>query len=82
MRGISFIVINFKKIMIMETLKSISGREFKITGNKSKRTFTIVTNGIKYRTLQMSREEYESANNWTGNDWSQFLKTDEYYRVR
>ena len=56
--------------MIMETLKSISGREFKITGNKSKRTFTIVTNGIKYRTLQMSREEYESANNWTGNDWS------------
>lgn len=52
----------------METLKSISGREF--------------TNGIKYRTLQMSREEYESANNWTGNDWSQFLKTDEYYRVR
>jgi hypothetical protein len=75
------VVINLKKIMIMKTLKSISGREFKISGNKSKRTFTIVTNGIKYRTLPMSRAEYENADNWTGNDWSQFMRTNDYYKV-
>ena len=63
-------------------LKSITGREFKVSANKSKKTFTIRTNGSKYRTLPMSKEEFEHAQYWTGNDWMQFLKTDEYYEVR
>jgi len=62
-------------------LKTITGSLIKVTPNNRSRTFTLRTDGAKYRTLQMSRGEFESAKNWTGNDWSQFLKTDEYYRV-
>ena len=70
-------------VNIMATLTTISGREIKISANQSKRTFTIRTNGSKYRTSPMSKQEFESANNfWTGNDWNQFLKTDEYFVVK
>jgi hypothetical protein len=63
-------------------LKTITGRVIKVTPNNSRRTFTLRTDGAKYRTFQMSRGEFESAKYWTGNDWSQFLKTDEYYPVK
>lgn len=53
----------------------------KATPNRSKRTFTIRTGYAKYRTLKMSKEEFESAEFWTENDWKQFLKTDEYYKI-
>jgi hypothetical protein len=67
----------------MRTLTTISRRELKVSSNKSKKTFTIRTESAKYRTLPMSREDFEHANrNWTGNDWQQFLKTDEYVEVR
>ena len=62
-------------------LKTITGSLIKVTPNERNRTYTLRTDGAKYRTIQMSRGEFESAKNWTGNDWSQFLKTDEYYRV-
>ena len=62
-------------------MKTISGRELKITSNKSKRHYTIKTESGKYRTLPMSKEESNSANYWTGQDWQNFLKTDEYYKV-
>jgi hypothetical protein len=61
---------------------TITGREIKTTANFSKRTFTIRTDAGKYRTSQMSKEQFDSAQNWTGNDWNQFLKTDEYYKVK
>lgn len=63
-------------------LTTITGGVIKVTPNNSKRTFTLRTDGAKYRTIRMSREEFEGAKYWTGNDWSQFLKTDEYYPVR
>ena len=64
------------------THTTISDRQFRITSNKSKRTFTIVTDAAKYRTLPMSKEDFNHADiSWTGNDWQQFLKTDEYYKV-
>ena len=64
------------------THKTISDRLFRITSNKSKRTFTIVTESAKYRTLPMSKEEFNHADRfWTGNDWQQFLKTNDYYKV-
>ena len=66
----------------MARLKSLTGRELTVTPNYSKRTFTLRTNGFKYRTLVMSSQEFNSALYWTGNDWVQFLKTDEYYRVK
>ncbi len=64
------------------THKTISDRQFRITSNKGKRTFTIVTDAAKYRTLPMNKEEFNHADRfWTGNDWQQFLKTDAYYKV-
>jgi len=54
----------------------------KTTSNKSARTYTIRVNGNKYRTLQMSKQEFNSAYYWSENDWKQFLKTDEYYTVK
>lgn len=64
------------------TLNTILDIQIKVTPNKSQRTFTIRRQGIKFRTLQMSREEFDSAEYWTGQDWSNFLKTDEYYIVK
>jgi len=62
-------------------MKTISGRELKITSNKSKRHYTIKTESGEYRTLQMSKYEFNLASYWTGQDWQNFLKTDEYYKL-
>jgi hypothetical protein len=67
----------------MKNLKTISNNELRISSNSSKRTFTIRTGSSKYRTLPFSRQEFEHADRfWTGNDWQQFLRTDEYYKVK
>lgn len=66
----------------MYTLTTITGRELKLSSNESKRTFTIRTESGKYRTFPFSKDEFRSASHWTGNDWQQFLKTDEYYPVK
>ena len=54
----------------------------KVTSNKSARTFTLRNETAKYRTIRMSKQEFNSATYWTENDWKQFLKTDEYYKVK
>ena len=56
------------------------------TANQAKRTFTIrqFVDGelfAKYRTITMSRDEFESNQFNTEGDWKQFMKTDDYYRV-
>ena len=66
----------------MKTYTTITGRTIKVSANQSKRTFTIVTESAKFRTLQMSREEFESCEYQTGNDWENFLRTDSYYQVK
>ena len=63
-------------------MKTITGREIKVRSNKSKRTFTIRTESGKYRTYQMSKEEFESCEMNTANDWQQFLRSDDYYKVK
>ena len=60
--------------------------EIKVKANQRKRHFTIreYSGGelmAKYRTYRMTVEEFDSAEYWTENDWFQFLKTDEYYKV-
>ena len=66
----------------MKTLTTITNEVYRISSNKAKRTFTIRTNSAKFRTLQFAKEEFEHADFfWTGNDWRQFLKTDDYYKV-
>lgn len=62
-------------------------RTIKATANYGKRTFTIRIqyNGVtstKYRTLPMSEEEFNGSLYHTQNDWSQFLKSDDYYKVK
>jgi hypothetical protein len=64
----------------METTEQI-----KATANKSKRTFTIrkYIDGklfSKYRTIPLSKEEFQSEEMNTENDWKQFLKSDDYYK--
>lgn len=69
-------------MVFMKTYTSITGREIKVSSNQSKKTFTIKTESGKYRTLPFSKEEFEHADSfWTGNDWQNFLKTDEYYKI-
>ena len=53
------------------------------TPNHSKRTFTIVKDGSKYRTNRMSSEEFNDALYWTEKDWNDYLKTSQdYYLVK
>lgn len=61
-----------------ETIKAVA--------NQNQRTFTIrkYINGklfAKYRTIQMTQEEFNSEEMNTDNDWKQFLKSDDYYTV-
>jgi hypothetical protein len=65
----------------MKRLHTISDTEIIVAANHSKRTFTLRKNGSKYRTDPMSKQEFNSALNWTGNDWVQFFKTDGYYTL-
>ena len=58
----------------------------KVTANQSKRTFTIIKyiDGklfAKYRTVEMSQDEFDSEDMNTENDWKQFLKSDDYYKL-
>lgn len=58
----------------------------KVTPNHANRTFTIRTydNGKlnnKYRTIKLSKDEFNSELNNTENDWNQFLKSSDYYKV-
>lgn len=66
----------------MENLTTITGRKISVTANKSAKTFTIRTNGSKYRTIKMSKDEFNSCENNTGNDWADFLKSSDYYLVK
>ena len=55
--------------------------------NHKNRTFTIRTyiNGkinAKYRTLKLSKPEFESELNNTENDWRHFLKSNDYYLLK
>ena len=57
------------------------------TPNYKNRTFTIriYINGkinAKYRTIQMTKKEFEAELNNTQNDWSHFLKSNDYYLVK
>lgn len=66
----------------MKNLTTITGKQISISANKSARTFTIRTDCGKYRTNKLSKEEFNSCLNNTGNDWNEFLKSDDYYEVK
>jgi len=59
----------------------------KATANYSKRTFTLrcYQGGVmyaKYRTIQLSEEEFNSCEYNTNNDWYYFLTSSDYYKVK
>lgn len=62
--------------------KTITGRTINVKANHSKRTFTIRVEGSKYRTYQMDKETFSAELNNTANDWAQFLKGNDYYKVK
>ena len=66
----------------MKTLKTITGRKIKVSSNKRNRTYTIITDAAKFRTIPMTREEFSSCEFNTGNDWEDFLKSNDYYKVQ
>lgn len=61
--------------------KTVTGRSISVRSNASKRHFTIKTESGSYRTYPMSLEEFDSCENNTGNDWNNFLKTEEYFKL-
>lgn len=65
----------------MKKYTTILGREIRVSSNKAKKTFTIIADAAKYRTLQMTKEEFQSCSHNTGNDWAEFLKSNDYYKV-
>ena len=66
----------------MKTLTTITGRDLRISANHTARTFTIRTESAKYRTCKMTQAEFRSALHYTGNDWQEFLKSDDYYKIK
>ncbi len=65
----------------MTTLTTITARELKVSSNKSARTYTIKTESVKYRTFPMSRQEFNDCSHMTGQDWQNFLKGSDYYKI-
>jgi arsenate reductase-like glutaredoxin family protein len=62
--------------------KTNLGETIKVSANYSKRHFTIKTDVCKFRTTPMTKEEFTSCLNNTGNDWRQFLLgCGDYYKI-
>jgi hypothetical protein len=57
-------------------------KQYKATPNYSKRTFTIRTKSSKYRTLPMSKTEFNEALFNTLGDWYAYLKKNEVIIVK
>ena len=57
--------------------------QFKVTQNYQKRTFTIYINDTKWRTNQMTKEEFQENLFNTQNNWKNYLLTsNDYYKLK
>lgn len=66
----------------MKIYKTITGRTITVvSSNKKNRTYIIKTDVAKYITNKMSKLDFENAKFWTGDDWNQYLKSDEYSKI-
>lgn len=65
-----------------KTLTTITDRKLKVRPNHSKKHFTIITDSGKWRTNTLPMQEFESCLYNTGDDWQNFLKSDDYYPVK
>ena len=65
----------------MKAFTTTSGNEIKVSANKGNRTFTIRKNGSKYRTIRLTKQEFEECDYMSANDWDSYLKYDSNYYV-
>ena len=63
-------------------VKTNNMKQYKATPNYSKRTFTIRTKSSKYRTLPMSKIEFNEALFNTSHDWYVYIKTNEVIIIK
>lgn len=64
-------------------MRTITGREIKVSPNHSAKTFTIRTESGKYRTNRMSKDEFYDNIHNTGNDWQEYLNgAGSYYKIK
>ena len=72
---------------ILNKLNIMNKETITVSANQSKRTFTIrkeYSDGfkVKYRTVQMSQEDFDSEERNTQKDWRNFLNSScDYYKV-
>jgi hypothetical protein len=62
-------------------MKTISGIEITVKSNKKNRTFTIRKEGLKFRTDKFSKQDFQSHENNTANDWQDFLRYSNSYSI-
>lgn len=62
-------------MIITDPTKHEKRRPYKVTSNKRKRTYTIVLSGNRYRTLPLTKEEFEEFEYNTPIDWSCYVHT-------
>jgi hypothetical protein len=51
----------------------------RVTSNKTKLYFTFYVNGAKYRTVKLTRSEFQEMQYNTIFDWINFLRTSQNY---
>ena len=66
----------------MRKLNTIGSYFLAVSSNKRERTFRIKTNSGTYKTTQLTRDEFDDAENWTGNDWQNYLRTEQYTKIK
>lgn len=62
--------------------KTDTGIEIIVTPNKKDRTYIIERQGTRYKTLPMSKEEFEENESNTPNDWNNYFKIEELSIIR
>ncbi|MFT7155235.1 MAG: hypothetical protein ACI8Q1_000236 [Parvicella sp.] len=63
-----------------ETTTTTTGREIQVRKNIRLKVFTIKTESGLYKTYPMGKDEFNSCLSNTGNDWQQFLRSEDYYK--
>lgn len=56
--------------------------EMKITRNKSARTYTVTSNGSKYRTDKLSKEQFDDSAFNTPDDWKNEIRQGNLNQVK
>jgi hypothetical protein len=63
-------------------VKTNNMKQYKAIPNYSKRTFTIRTINAKYRTLAMSKTEFNDSLYNTSSDWVNYIKTNQVIIIK